>query len=283
MISVITPVYNGERFIEACIQAVIDQQCFNVEHIIVDGGSKDNTVSIIERYAQLHPHIRWISEPDRGQSDAMNKGIAMAKGKVLAILNVDDYYEPSVLNRVSAIFETLPEPSLLVGNCNVWDSSDRFRYVNKPKKIKFTDMLLGPDANPFPENPSAYFYHTSLHDAVGLYNVDDHYAMDLDFLLRAVQVARPIYMNETWGNFRQLENTKTSIAFQRGEVVSNTDRVIQTYHQQLPIPQRWLIVLRYKFYKAVEWPRFRYFLDDPKNLLLVLKNKLKRFSNQFAR
>jgi len=123
MISVITPVYNGERFIEACIQVVIDQQCSDVEHIIMDGGSKDGTVDIIKRYAEQYSHIRWLSEKDQGQSDAMNKGIAMAKGEILAILNVDDYYEPNVLKRVTEIFKILPEPSLLVGNCNIWDSN----------------------------------------------------------------------------------------------------------------------------------------------------------------
>ncbi len=116
MISVITPVYNGEKFIESCIQVVIDQNCPNVEHIImdVDGGSTDRTVEIIKKYAEKYPYIRWISEKDKGQSDAMNRGIAMAKGEILAILNVDDYYEPNVLNQISKIFETLPEPSLLM-------------------------------------------------------------------------------------------------------------------------------------------------------------------------
>jgi glycosyltransferase involved in cell wall biosynthesis len=96
MISIITPVYNGEEFIESCIKVVIDQACPEVEHIIVDGGSTDQTVDIIKQYAKQYPHIRWISEKDRGQSDAINKGIAMAKGEILSILNVDDYYEPNV-------------------------------------------------------------------------------------------------------------------------------------------------------------------------------------------
>ncbi len=280
MISVITPVYNGELFIETCIKVIIDQKCLDVEHIIVDGGSRDGTVDIIKRYAENYPHIRWLSEPDQGQSDAMNKGIALAKGEILAILNVDDYYEPNVLNRVAELFQTLPEPSLLVGNCNVWGSEHYLLYVNKPKKLKFVDLLLGHDANPFPENPAAYFYHTALHQAIGPYNVCENYAMDLDFILRAVRVANLVYINETWGNFRRFENTKTFSALQNGECVSNTDRVIKTYQQQLPLFQRWFVALGFKFYKAVEWPRFRYFLEEPRNLLPVLKNKLKRLSVQ---
>ena len=113
MISVITPVYNGERFIEACIQVVIDQQCPDVEHIIVDGGSNDQTVDIIKRYAEQYSHIRWLSEKDQGQSDAMNKGIAIAKGEILAILNVDDDYEVNVLTILLTFFEAEAETLVL--------------------------------------------------------------------------------------------------------------------------------------------------------------------------
>ncbi|MBN3951472.1 MAG: glycosyltransferase [Nostoc sp. NMS7] len=80
MISVITPVYNGDKFIESCLQNVINQNFAEVEHIIVDGGSTDKRIDIIKDYANQHPHIHWISEKDQGQSDAMNKGISMAQG-----------------------------------------------------------------------------------------------------------------------------------------------------------------------------------------------------------
>jgi len=277
MISVITPVYNGDRFIESCIKNVIEQNCSDVEHIIVDGGSTDRTIEIIKQYADQYSHIRWVSEKDRGQSDAMNKGIMMAKGEVLATLNADDFYEPGVLNRVVDLFKSLPEPSLLVGNCNVWSNEGQLLHVNKPQKLTFIDLLLGPDANPFPENPSAYFYHASLHRKIGLYEVEDHYSMDLDFLLRAVQAATPKYVNETWGNFRRLEGSKTVKAFESNQCALNTDRVIKTYHKSLPIPQRWFVSVAYKFYKAVEWPRYRYILDNPSNLFEIIGNKLRKF------
>jgi len=208
MISVITPVYNGEKFIESCIKVVIDQACPGVEHIIVDGGSTDQTVDIIKHYAKQYLHIRWISEKDRGQSDAMNKGIAMAKGEILAILNVDDYYEPNALKRVSEIFRTLPEPSLLVGNCNVWNDEGELAHFNRPAKLKLTQLLSG-FRSPFPMNPSAYFYHTSLHQKIGLYDIDEHYIMDLDFISRAIQIATVKYIDETLGNYRMIEGTKT--------------------------------------------------------------------------
>ena len=275
MISVITPVYNGERFIESCIKVVIDQNCPDIEHVIVDGGSTDNTVEIIKQYAQKYPHIRWISEKDKGQSDAMNKGIVMARGEILAILNVDDYYEPNVLNRVAEIFQTLPEPSLLVGNCNLWNDDGEIFEVNKPAKLKFTDLLLGWKINPFPANPSAYFYHTSLHQIIGNYAVDDHDAMDLHFLLKTVQVATVKYVDETWGNFRVIKGTKTYNSNINGQTIERIEQVLKSYRRKLPLFQKLKIGIKREFIYKTEWTltRFKYFTNKPQELPITLKKK----------
>ena len=196
MLTIITPVYNSERFIAACLEAVIDQQCADLEHIVVDGGSTDRTVEIIQQYAAQYSHIRWLSEPDQGQSDAMNKGIVMAKGSIMGLLNVDDSYEPNALKTIVDRFQTLPEPTLLVGNCNIWDDAGNLIEVNKPSKLRLFDLVTGLNVNPYPCNPAAYFYHTALHQKIGFYNLNNHYSMDLEFLLRAVQVANVVYVDQ---------------------------------------------------------------------------------------
>ncbi|MBV8884341.1 MAG: glycosyltransferase, partial [Chroococcidiopsidaceae cyanobacterium CP_BM_RX_35] len=193
-------------------------------------GSTDRTVEIIEKYASHYTHIRWISEKDWGQSDALNKGIAMAKGEVIGILNVDDFYEPNVLSRVLEIFEISPEPSLIVGNCKLWDDEENLLFINKPSKLKLYDLLID---RPAPANPSAYFYHTSLHQKVGFYEVDDHYTMDLDFILKAVQVARVRYVDEDWGNFRLIEGTKTSNDIKSGKAKPRRDDLLKKYRKDL--------------------------------------------------
>jgi len=131
------------------------QGYIHLEHIIVDGASTDQTVKIIKHYSGKYPHIRWLSEEDQGQSDAYNKGITIAKGNIIAILNVDDFYEPNVLNRIAQIFKQLPEPSLIVGNCNIWDDGSKLKKVNKLARLELRDLLLGNWVNPFPVNPSA--------------------------------------------------------------------------------------------------------------------------------
>jgi glycosyltransferase involved in cell wall biosynthesis len=238
MISVITPVYDGELYIESCLQAVIQQNCSEVEHLIIDGGSSDRTISIVKRYAGKYPHLRWISERDRGQSDAMNKGIKLAKGEVIGFLNVDDYYEPNVLNQVLELFQTLPPPSLVVGNCNVWDDHSNLKKYNRPKNLSLTDLLLGANINPHPVNPSAYFYHACLHETIGDYNIDEHFALDVDFILRAVQVATVKHIDRTWGNYREIAGTKTVIDWQTGQGKARSQALLKRYRDQLPLVSR---------------------------------------------
>lgn len=206
-ISIITPVYNGAKYIQACLQNFADQQCPQAEHLIMDGGSNDGTVEMIQEWATQHPNVRLISEKDKGQSDAMNKGIRMAEGNIISFLNVDDYYEPGVLNRVLDIFTDLPEPSFVCSNLNIWNGDGTKRHFNKPSRLLLPEII----SNKFewPYNPTAYFYHKSLHDTTGLYNIDNHYCMDYEFILEAAKHIRLRYVDEVWGNFCVVEESKT--------------------------------------------------------------------------
>ncbi|NJM46916.1 MAG: glycosyltransferase [Alkalinema sp. RU_4_3] len=248
MLSIITPVYNSGDFIASCIQNVIDQDCPDIEHVIVDGGSTDGTVDLIRSYADRYPHIRWISEKDKGQSDAMNKGIANAKGEILGILNADDYYESSVLNRIVQLFQGLPNPSFLAGNCNIWDDKDALVDVNKPSHLGLEQLLQGWCVHPFPYNPSAYFYHASLHELAGLFDVDEHFSMDLEFILRAVQVSNVYYHDQIWGNFRIHQDTKTFRDSSNGDSMGRVNRIMRHYRKNLTPISRLKVACIYEYY-----------------------------------
>jgi glycosyltransferase involved in cell wall biosynthesis len=237
-LSVITPVFNGVRFIEFCIRNVIAQNCPDAEHIIVDGGSGDGTVEIIRRYAEEYPHIRWVSERDRGQSDAMNKGIGMASGEILGFLNVDDYYEPGAVCEALEMFNNLPEPALLVGNCTIWDDDGNLLDVSKPYQIGFLNLLLEKFIKAFPMNPSAYFYHKSLHDRIGLYDVNEHFGMDVHFVFKAVQAAQVKYVDRLWGNWRYLSGTKTHMDVQSGQNTVRVTAITDFYRNRAPFQYR---------------------------------------------
>ena len=180
----------------------------------------------------------------------------MANGEITAILNVDDFYEPNVLNCVSEIFKSLPLPSLLVANCNVWRDGDVLEFVNKPAKLNLTHLLTGWwHRYPFPYNPSAYFYHTSLHQIIGPYDVEDHYSMDLDFILRSVQVATVKYVDETWGNWRIIKGTKTLSS--GDQTFERNERLLRAYRKDLPLFQRWLVTIKYEFHSKKRWVKTR--------------------------
>jgi len=208
--------------------------------IIVDGASTDNTVDIVRKYAVEYSHIRWISDKDKGQSDAMNKGIEMARGDIISFLNADDYYSPEALNRVLKIFKDLPEPSFLVGNCNVLDHDCKIMFVNKPSQLSLFDLLASvyiDHGASLPINPSAYFYHASLHKKTGMYKLDEHYTMDIDFVIRTVQGATSVYVNEDFGNFRYIPNTKTFEDAREGKNRARLVRLSRNYRKFLSFDQ----------------------------------------------
>jgi glycosyltransferase involved in cell wall biosynthesis len=112
-LSVVTPSYNSGEFIEDAIRSVLQQQSVSVEHIVVDGASSDQTVAILQRY----PQVQWTSEPDDGQSDAINKGFLRATGDLMGWLNADDYYLPGGLEAITRAADEHPEADVIYGDC----------------------------------------------------------------------------------------------------------------------------------------------------------------------
>ncbi len=235
LITVITPVLNAASFIQGCMESVTAQGCNRVVHLIVDGASSDGTPDIVRRYAQEHSHVQLISEKDSGQSDAMNRGISAATTPFIGFLNADDYYEPGTLNRICTLAPTITEPAFLYGNLKVWGDNDADLGLQSPAPFTLLNLCLG---KPFPLNPASYFYHKSLHEVAGPYDVDDHYTMDLDFLFRASMYAKAYYHNELWGHFRLIEGTKTLGELATGESFRRQAALRRKYAAQLPVLQR---------------------------------------------
>jgi glycosyltransferase involved in cell wall biosynthesis len=209
VLTIITPVYNGATFLKSCLENVCQQWEEGIEHLVIDGGSTDGTREILIDFSLTHPHLRWISEKDKGQSDAMNKGIRMSKGDWISFLNVDDYYEPNALKTVLEIISNKRNLNgLVVGNLKIWNENDELISINKPDSMSLPLMLA--DICEWPYNPSAYFYPKSIHKKIGLFPENEHFAMDYDFFFKILVAKIPIYYhNEVWGNFRLLPEAKT--------------------------------------------------------------------------
>jgi glycosyltransferase involved in cell wall biosynthesis len=251
VLSIITPCYNAEKYIADCIESVVAQGCPSLEHIIIDGASQDRTIAILREKATQYRHIQFVSEPDRGQSDAMNKGIRMARAEYISILNVDDFYEPGVLARIARLIEGLREPRFIVGACNVLGEGDKLCRVNRPKVLDLDNILAGA---PFPNNPSAYFYPKSIHETVGYYDVEEHITMDLKFLMAVVQELEPLYIDEILGNFRFIPGTKTFETEQDGTAEKRRREVFRDYFARLPMTAK----VRVGVLRKVWWARRHY-------------------------
>jgi len=135
-ISIITPSYNNSKYIEDAIQSVVGQNYPDVEHLIIDGGSNDGTLDVLKKY----PHLRWISERDEGQSDALNKGFKMATGDILGWLNADDYYHAGIFFKINDAYLNNPSIDFLYGEYQ-YVTEDK-RFVRRIKNCRFDKNML---------------------------------------------------------------------------------------------------------------------------------------------
>ena len=197
-ISIITVCYNSERFIGETISSVLTQSNVDLEYVIVDGGSVDGTVEVIQRYAESDGRIIWCSEPDHGIADAMNKGVAMASGSVVAHLNSDDYYaHPQVLARIDGCFTDNPQASWLTGGFTFVSKNGTFIKNIRVRRYSFSrlvrgNILLHP----------ATFIRRDLFNAVGGFDPTLNYCMDYELFLRLGEIADPITHDEQLACFR---------------------------------------------------------------------------------
>lgn len=182
-ISIVTPSFNQAQFIERTISSVLQQDHGDLEHIVVDGGSTDGTLDILRRYTG---RITWISEPDRGQAHAINKGLRLATGDIVAWLNSDDTYEPGAHARVARYFAEHPGCRWVYGKCRIVDEADREirSYITWYKNLllsrySFAKLL----AENFISQP-AVFWRRQLLDEVGYLNEQEHFCMDYEYWLR---------------------------------------------------------------------------------------------------
>jgi glycosyltransferase involved in cell wall biosynthesis len=218
--SIVTPSFNQGAFIGRTIESVLGQAGgFPVEHWIIDGGSTDDTLDVLRRYGE---RIQWVSERDRGQVDAVNKGFRRAGGDIVGWLNSDDMYAPGAFEKVAAAFERAPEAKWCFGLCRVVDEADRevrrgvTAYKNSwIRRFSFRNLLVCD----FISQP-AVFLKRELLDEVGLLDETLDWAFDYEYWLRIAQRHEPVVVPEYLASFRWHASSKTSNLFYRAERAS---------------------------------------------------------------
>ena len=186
-ITIIVPVFNAHIYIEKCIASITAQARWLHELIVVDGGSSDGTIEEVIRLASFNSVIKFYSEPDRGQSDAMNKGLSLATGSVIGFVNADDWLWEGALEQVYMAFRD-DALDMFLGAITIY--SDGFHRCHMPSASMFD--LLEIKSFRWPLNPVGYFCSRRLHCRVGSYPMDNHTCMDYWFLLRSFSVAQVI-------------------------------------------------------------------------------------------
>lgn len=207
-ISIITPSYNHAHFIERTINSILSQDYKNIEYIVMDGGSKDGTVEILKSYGDK---IIWKSEKDGGQSEAINKGLKLATGEIVAFLNSDDTYEPGALRKVVDFFNKNPDKKWVYGKCYIIDENEK--EIRKPitiyKNIKLKNYsyrkLLSEN---FISQPATFWRRELLKD-IGYINENEHYTMDYEYWLRIGQKYHAGVIREYLANFRMYNTSKS--------------------------------------------------------------------------
>ena len=240
-ISIVTPSYNQGQFIEETIRSVLLQGYPNLEYIIIDGGSKDNSVELIKKYESWLAY--WTSEKDRGQTHAINKGFKRVTGVIFAWLNSDDVYLPGALHRVANEFQAHKELVMLAGECINVDISGR--EISRKGSRTFDPLAVLVSVKPA---QPATFFHRRVLDEVGFLREDLHYPLDREYVLR---IGERYYPNHTLtidvplACARIWDGAKTTTSTHR-QAIEEQKRVVNMYLHLSPTSQLKLRNMAYR-------------------------------------
>ncbi len=230
LVSIVTPSFNQAKFLEATILSVLEQDYPNIEYFIVDGGSTDGSLEIIKKYEQRL--TGWVSEKDRGQTDAINKGFGRAKGDIFAWLNSDDTYEPNAVAEAVVYLQSHPQAGMVYGDTHFIDEQDCSLGKFPAAQTDYARLRRGYVHIP----QQAAFFRAEFWRKVGPLDPTFYFAMDYDLWVRLSKIAPLHYLPQHWANFRIHEAGKTDQADERC-----WPEMLRVHYREGGSPFSWLV------------------------------------------
>ncbi|WP_322509878.1 glycosyltransferase family 2 protein [Anaerolinea sp.] len=227
-ISIVTPSLNQGKFIEETILSVLSQNYPRLEYLVVDGGSSDTTLHVLERYSD---RIRWISERDGGQTNAINKGLRLTDGTIVGYLNADDILLPGSLWTVADAFARHSEVRWVIGKCRIVDEKNS--EIRKPI-TNYKNFLLKRGSFPllvmtnYISQPATFWRRDAL-ETVGFLDESLHYVMDYEYWLRLYSRYSPLFLPQYLAAFKIHPSSKTTSMGHRNAYVEEERRVVKRY------------------------------------------------------
>lgn len=236
-ISIVTPSFNQAEFLERTIASVLSQNYPNIEYIIIDGGSTDGGIEIIRKYEK---HLAyWVSEPDKGQSEAINKGFAKSTGEILAWLCSDDFYLPGALFKVADMFKKHPDAALIYGDYIKVDADDRCIALRRQPSFDYRVCLY---FYGIVIQPASFFNRKAFFDVGGV-DTSLNYVMDYDLIIKLARYGRVLHMSEYLATLRVHPASKTVIR-EKLKLPMESCRIRLRYLRHAPLPGE-LFILRW--------------------------------------
>ena len=227
-ISIVTPSYNQAQFLERTIISVLNQNYPNLEYIIIDGGSTDGSVDIIREYEKYLAY--WVSEPDEGQSHALNKGFAISTGDILAWLNSDDMYLPGAFFAAADTSRKHPDAALVYGDYIKVDADDRCFALKRQPSFDYHACL---HSYIIVIQPASFFSRQAFFEVGGI-EPSFNYAMDYDLIIRLAQYGNCIHFSKYLAAFRYHSTSKT--VAERSKFPQENRKIRLKYLGRKPLP-----------------------------------------------
>jgi glycosyltransferase involved in cell wall biosynthesis len=208
-VSVVTPSFNQGPYIPSTIRSVVTQDYPDIEYLVMDAASTDNTLDVLRQYTSQYPaKMRYVSEKDRGQAHALNKAVAQTRGSIIGWLNSDDTYEPGAISAAVEFFAQHPNVDLVYGNANFVDVNDEF--ITRCAHVEPFDWHRFVHYTDFIVQPAAFFTRRAF-EAVGGADESMHYAMDYDLFLKMASKFKVGYMPRVLANFKWIGANKSAL------------------------------------------------------------------------